>query len=78
VRAAAPASVDQPLSPPRLVLAGSYTARLAAERNHARLEGDEAAKVSELLVSLLTAGVPPPKKTRSSVIVFSLSFRSSE
>jgi tetratricopeptide (TPR) repeat protein len=41
-----------------VVLTGFYTARLAAERNHARLEADKAAKVSDLLTNLLTASDP--------------------
>jgi len=41
-----------------IVLAGFYTARLAAERNHARLEAAKAAKVSDLLAGLLTASDP--------------------
>ena len=40
------------------VLTGFYTARLAAERNHARLEADKAAKVSDLLTGMLTAANP--------------------
>jgi tetratricopeptide (TPR) repeat protein len=41
-----------------MALTGFYTARLAAERNHARFEADKATKVSDLLVSLLTAADP--------------------
>lgn len=40
------------------VLTGFYTARLAAERNHARLEAAKAAKVSDLLIGMLTAADP--------------------
>jgi serine/threonine protein kinase/Tfp pilus assembly protein PilF len=41
-----------------VALTGFYTARLAAERNHARLEAEKATKVSDLLASLLTASDP--------------------
>jgi tetratricopeptide (TPR) repeat protein len=41
-----------------VVLTGIYTARLAAERNHARVEAEKATKVSDLLTSLLTAADP--------------------
>ncbi len=40
------------------VVTAFYTARLAAERNHAQLEAAKAAKVSELLIGLLTATDP--------------------
>ena len=40
------------------VLTAFYTARLAAERNHARLEAAKAAKVSDLLIGMLTAADP--------------------
>ena len=39
-------------------LTGFYTLRLAAERNHARQEAAKAAKVSELLIGMLTASDP--------------------
>ena len=39
-------------------LTGFYTVRLAAERNHARLEAAKAAQVSDLLISMLTASDP--------------------
>lgn len=39
-------------------LVSFYTARLAAERDRARLEADKAAKVSELLTGLLTGADP--------------------
>ena len=41
-----------------VLLTGIYTVRLAAERNHARLEAEKATKVSNLLTSLLTASDP--------------------
>ena len=41
-------------------LVGFYTARLAAERDRARLEAEKAAKVSELLTELLTGADPQP------------------
>jgi eukaryotic-like serine/threonine-protein kinase len=41
-----------------MVLTGFYTARLATERNHARLEAQKATKVSDLLISMLTASDP--------------------
>jgi tetratricopeptide (TPR) repeat protein len=41
-----------------MVLTGFYTARLAAERNRARFEADKATKVSDLIVSLLSAADP--------------------
>jgi tetratricopeptide (TPR) repeat protein len=39
-------------------LVGFYTARLEAERDHARLEADKSARVSELLTNLLTGADP--------------------
>ena len=39
-------------------LTGFYTARLAAERNRARLEAAKASKVSDLLIGMLTASDP--------------------
>ncbi len=39
-------------------LTGFYTLRLAAERNHARLEAAKAAKVSDLLIGMFTASDP--------------------
>jgi len=41
-----------------VVLTGFYTARLAAERNRARLEAEKATKISDLLAGLLTASDP--------------------
>jgi serine/threonine protein kinase len=41
-----------------VVLTGFYTARLAAEGNHARFEAKKATKVSDLLISMLTAADP--------------------
>ena len=40
------------------VLVGFYTARLAMERNRARLEAAKASKVSDLLIGMLTASDP--------------------
>lgn len=41
-----------------IVLTALYTARLAAERNRARFEAEKATKVSDLLISMLTAADP--------------------
>jgi hypothetical protein len=41
-----------------LALTCFYTARLATERNRARVEADKAAKISDLLTSMLTAADP--------------------
>ena len=45
-------------------LIGVYTARLASERDRARLEADKSAKMSELLTSLLTSADPYPSRDR--------------
>ncbi len=41
-----------------VVLTSFYTVRLASERNHARFEAEKATKVSDLLISMLTAADP--------------------
>ncbi|HET7699098.1 MAG TPA: serine/threonine-protein kinase [Vicinamibacterales bacterium] len=49
-------------------LIGIYTARLAAERDRARLEADKSAKMSELLTSLLTGADPYPTRDREPTV----------
>ena len=49
-------------------LIGVYTARLASERDRARLEADKSAKMSELLTSLLTGADPFPSRDREPTV----------
>ena len=49
-------------------LIGVYTARLASERDRARLEADKSAKMSELLTSLLTGADPYPSRDREPTV----------
>jgi eukaryotic-like serine/threonine-protein kinase len=49
-------------------LIGFYTLRLGSERDHAKLEADKAARISELLTSLLTASDPYPTRDREPTI----------
>jgi tetratricopeptide (TPR) repeat protein len=49
-------------------LTGFYTARLAAERDRARLEADKSAKMSELLTSLLTGADPYATRDREPTV----------
>jgi serine/threonine protein kinase/Tfp pilus assembly protein PilF len=50
------------------VLAGFYTARLAAERDRARREAEKSTRVSELLTDLLTSADPYARETREPTI----------
>jgi tetratricopeptide (TPR) repeat protein len=49
-------------------LIGFYTARLAAERDRARLEAEKSAKMSELLTSLLTGADPYATRDREPTV----------
>jgi serine/threonine protein kinase len=49
-------------------LIGVYTARLASERDRARLEADKSAKMSELLTSLLSGADPYPTRDREPTV----------
>jgi serine/threonine protein kinase/Tfp pilus assembly protein PilF len=49
-------------------LVGFYTAQLASERDHARLEAEKAAKISELLTSLLTGADPYATRDREPTV----------
>jgi tetratricopeptide (TPR) repeat protein len=49
-------------------LIGVYTARVAAERDRARLEAEKSAKISELLTSLLTGADPYASRDREPTV----------